>query len=285
METRVATPDGVELYVRVTGSGAPVIVPLACWNEEYEALADRNQIILYDPRGRGQSSPASAGCVGFDVDVRDLESVREHLDLEMVALIGWSYYGAVVARYAMQNPERVARLALVGSLPVRAGSLFRAIQEEQNARLQAVAPELMREMATGAPHPPDRLQAFWSAFVQVRSAVQPPWPARKSRPSQYANERPELSFPLIGAAMRSLGDWDWRKDAHAVDAPALVIDGAADILPHESCREWLAALPNARAIVMNGVGHFPSVEHPEAFFSVLREFLLGDWPAACSPSL
>jgi 3-oxoadipate enol-lactonase len=242
-------------------------------------------VILYDPRGRGQSSAIEAGCISFDADIRDLETIREHLDLEMIALIGWSYFGGVVARYAMQYPERTARLVLVGSSPVRAGSFFRAAQEEQNARLQAIAPELMREMASGAAQTPERLSAFWNAFLQTRSFVKPPWTAQTSRPSQYANEQLGRAFPLIAAAMRSMGDWDWRTDARAIDAPTLVIDGEADILPYEACREWLEALPNARAIVMEGVGHFPSCEAPERYFALLHEFLLGDWPEACTSSL
>jgi 3-oxoadipate enol-lactonase len=285
MDTRITAPDGTELFVRVVGTGAPVIVPLASWCEEFEALGGRNQVILYDPRGRGRSSPIHAACVSFERDVADLECVRAHLDLEMVARIGWSYFGGVVARFAMQHPEYVARLIMVGGTPVRAGSFFRAVQEEQNARLQAAAPELMREMASGALQTPKRLREFTEVFLQIRSGVKPPWPARKSRPSELENEQPERVMPLIAAAMRSMGDWDWREDARAIDAPALLIDGSADILPYEACREWLAALSNARAVVMEGVGHFPAYEDPERFFALVNEFLLGDWPAACTTSL
>jgi pimeloyl-ACP methyl ester carboxylesterase len=285
MDMRLATSDGAELFVRVVGSGAPVVVPLACWCEEYETLADRNQVVFYDPRGRGRSSAIESGCASFDADIQDLERVREHLDLEMFVPIGWSYFGGVVARYAMLYPERIARLVLVGSTPVRAGSFFRAVQEEQNTRFHSAAPELMLELASGAEHTPGRLGALWDAFLQTRSFVKPPWPAKKSRPGDLENERLERAFPLIAAAMRSMGDWDWRSDARAVDAPALVIDGAADILPYEACREWLAALPNARAIVMEGAGHFPSFETPERFFAVVREFLMGDWPESCTSSL
>jgi pimeloyl-ACP methyl ester carboxylesterase len=284
METRLATPDGLELFVRTIGSGAPLIMPLACWSEEFDVLADSSQLVLYDPRGRGQSSPIDAACVGFERDIADLELVREHLDLDMVALIGWSYFGGVVARYAMRHPDRIARMVLIGSTPVRAGSFFRAVQEEQAARFQREAPNLMREMSSGAPTR-EQLQAWSDAFHRTRSAVKPPWPNRRSRPSQYANEQVERAMPLIGAALRSMGDWDWREDARAIDAPVLVVAGEADILPYEACREWLAALPNVRAVVMPGVGHLPSIEAPDRFFPLLREFLMGDWPAACLTSL
>ena len=116
--------DGAKLFVRVIGSGAPVIVPLASWCEEFDALADRNQVILYDPRARGRSSSIDAACASFERDVADLETVREHLDLDMAAFVGWSYFCSVVARYAMLHPAYVARLALVGATPVRAGSFL-----------------------------------------------------------------------------------------------------------------------------------------------------------------
>jgi proline iminopeptidase len=273
METRVATPDGAELYVRTIGSGAPVIVPLACWCQEYETLAGNNQVVLYDPRGRGRSSPLVCGCVSFEADVRDLECVREHLDLDMFALVGWGYYGGVAARYAMLYPEYVARMALVASTPVRGGSLFRAVQEEENARLQCSAPELMREMASGAPYTSERMRAFWDALVRTRTAAPP-----RRFPFHLENERPENALTLVAAAMRSRGDWDWSADARAIDAPVLAIGGAADVLQDVVCREWVKALPNARAIVMEGVGHFPWLEAPNRYFEILHQFLLGDWP-------
>ena len=39
-----------------------------------------------------------------------------------------------------------------------------------------------------------------------------------------------------------------------------------------------AAMPNARLLELKGVGHFPYVEDPEAFFAAVDRFLRGDWP-------
>ena len=63
------------------------------------------------------------------------------------------------------------------------------------------------------------------------------------------------------------------QDAARIQSPVLVIDGAADIMPEQATAEWIAALPKARAVVMEGVGHFPSYEAPERFFAILDEFL------------
>jgi len=71
----------------------------------------------------------------------------------------------------------------------------------------------------------------------------------------------------------SLGDWDWRPALHAVKAPALVIHGKLDFLSVESAREWAAALPNPRLLLLDGSGHFPYVEVPERFFTAVEAFL------------
>jgi proline iminopeptidase len=66
-------------------------------------------------------------------------------------------------------------------------------------------------------------------------------------------------------------------------APALVIHGTADPLPVPSARQWAAALPNGRLLLLEGVGHFPYVEVPERFFAAVEEFLLGRWPMGAQP--
>lgn len=48
----------------------------------------------------------------------------------------------------------------------------------------------------------------------------------------------------------------------------------------EAAREWAEFLPNARVFKMEGVGHFPSPENPDLFFSTLENFLCGNWPTS-----
>ena len=61
-------------------------------------------------------------------------------------------------------------------------------------------------------------------------------------------------------------------------APALIIHGAADWLPTAGGREWAAALPDAEFLLLPGVGHFPYLEAPKAFFAAIDTFLRGSWP-------
>ena len=260
IELRIRVEEGTYVHVRVIGSGPPVIVPLACWCEEYDVLASSNKLVLYDPRGRGQSSAVGVEQVSFEADLKDLELVQAALNLTPAALIGWSYFGGVVARYAMLHPQRVSRLVLVGGTPVRGGEFMAAVMREQARRLGDIKP--------------DNPAAFWDAFVQTRSGQQPPWPGQRSKPSQYENEKPERVFPLVTKAMASMCDWDWRSEAKRIQCPVLVVEGSEDILPREAAAEWTAALPDARSLILEGVGHFPSLEDPGRFFPAVGKFLL-----------
>lgn len=69
-----------------------------------------------------------------------------------------------------------------------------------------------------------------------------------------------------------------RSGLKQVHAPTLAVHGAADPIRLASAIEWATALPNARLVVMPGVGHFPYLEAPEAFFAAVEGFLRGQWP-------
>lgn len=59
-----------------------------------------------------------------------------------------------------------------------------------------------------------------------------------------------------------------------LDLPALLVWGMAD--PAFGPRElgiWQAALPQARTVELDGVGHFPQEEAPDAVLAALRDFL------------
>jgi 3-oxoadipate enol-lactonase len=63
-----------------------------------------------------------------------------------------------------------------------------------------------------------------------------------------------------------------------VTAPTLVIAGALD--PARPPAEAVAAgIPHARLAIVDGVGHTPHLEAPDAFVALVTEFLLEDLPA------
>lgn len=273
MENYIETEPGICLSYRESGQGRQtVLMPLAAFTADFEILARGRRVIRYDPRGRGKSSAIEVEQASFENDLADLDAVRDRLGLERVALIGWSYYAGVVARYAMVHPQHVERLVTVGGMPLCGAGWTSALQESA-ARMSAL-PADVKQRQEEAQRSGDRL-ALWRSMMEVfrhtRMGRDPVRPLPENL-DQYPNERMAYVIPRVTRNLESMGDWDWRADAAKLPVPALIVEGDADLCP-ESAREWAATLPNAKLFWMDGVGHFPMYEDPERFFAAIEEFL------------
>jgi hypothetical protein len=83
-----------------------------------------------------------------------------------------------------------------------------------------------------------------------------------------------VPFLAYRQALGMLTDGDFFADAPKVQAPALVIAGSADkAAPPASSRAAAKALKSARYVEIAGVGHYGSLEDPDAFNATLAAFL------------
>ena len=111
--------NDVEHHVQVLGQGPPVVMAhglitgsLATWfYTTAPALAATHQVMLYDLRGHGRSARTSTG---YDTEtlVNDLAALTQSI-AEPMTLVGHSYGALIALKYALQYPEKVARLVLV----------------------------------------------------------------------------------------------------------------------------------------------------------------------------
>jgi len=133
----VTTADGVELFYQKFGEGAQVVVaPGGMYLAgEFPRLAEARTVVLFDQRGRSRSAPlASTESLGIRYEVSDLEAVRQSLGFQRISLIGWSYMGLVVAKYALEHPDRVDRVIQVGPIPPRRFPYLSQYQQELTRR-------------------------------------------------------------------------------------------------------------------------------------------------------
>jgi 3-oxoadipate enol-lactonase len=111
-----------DLWYEESGSGQPVVllhegvVDSRIWDPVLPVLNERYRVIRYDQRGFGRS-PLPDGPYSV---VEDLVSVLDASGVERAALVGCSRGGGISLTTAIERPERVAALVLVGSgLPGR----------------------------------------------------------------------------------------------------------------------------------------------------------------------
>lgn len=277
----LTTPDGRNLAWHEQGSGPPLLLhpggpgfsshPFALQPE----LAAERTVLTLDQRGTGESDrPADPMSYDLEHYAGDIESLREHLGLEQLDLIGHSFGGFVAINWAGNHPDRVGRLVLAGAVP-------RFTDEIRQARI---------ERAMGHQDEP----YFRDAMDALQKQQSGDYSSDEELGALY--ERAGRVFVLHGidleAIARSLGEsgtnadavrhfneriaptMDQRELLARIEAPTLLITG--DLDPFRlSMDEMSAALPNSTRTLIPGADHFVLLE-PEnrpAWTRAILDFL------------
>ena len=276
---RLSTADGLELHYECRGAGADaLIVPAASWlARDMDALAPGRRVVFYDIRGRGYSSAIhDEELLGLEKDVDDLEHLRAELGIGRMALLGWSYHGAISARYALAHPERVERMILVGPTAPAEHPYWMEFLENFGRQVDPACLQRLDEGRRQGLKEKDPLawcRAVHEAFFLVYVADAASLKRMKSCPCVEPNLDADRVNDQGRRILEKLGKYDWRDEFRALETPTLLIHGAEDPVVVSGTEEWCRILPNARLIVWEGVGHMPWIEVPERFFTAVNRFL------------
>jgi len=120
-EREIAAAAGVTLAADDNGDGIPVVLLHGLTaSRRYVVMGSHalqragHRVIAYDARGHGASSPAAAPDAYRYADLgADLGAVLDAFELERVLLAGVSMGAHTSLRLALEQPERVAALAII----------------------------------------------------------------------------------------------------------------------------------------------------------------------------
>ena len=188
------------------------------------------------------------------VDYRQF--VRDRLPPEPVALIGTSLGGRVALELALETPERVAALVLVG--PGLDGHQW---SNELDAFWQEEEQALERGDLDAAAEANVRVWLADDAAPEARALV-----AEMQRNAFVLQQGQDMRMaPLDPPASTRLSD---------VAVPTLVVTGDEDIRDiHEIADKLATEIPGAERARIPGSGHLPSLERPDDFDRVVLAFL------------
>ena len=276
---------GVDLFVRRTPArsedGEPALYVHGLggastnWTDLADLLADRLDGEAVDLPGFGHSGPVRRSGYSPLGHARTVISLLEHRGRGPVHLFGNSLGGAVSVVVAAIRPDLVRSLTLVSpalpSLRPRRGSdvtlpllLLPGLSRLVERRLAALPPErrarAVVELCFADPSTvPDN--RFAEAVEEVVRRRDLPWAMEAFTASLRG-----LALSYATPGERSL----WRYAA-SVRAPTLVVWGTEDrLVPVSLAPRAARAIPDARLLVLTGVGHVAQLEAPEP---VARAFL------------
>src|SRR3989442_5532196 len=124
VSTRTVRAGGRELFVAEAGQGAAVVLlhgggpgatGLSNYSRNIDALAQRFRVIVPDLPGYGRSSKRVDGGDPFGFLAGSVRELLDELQIDRAHLVGNSYGGAAALRLALDTPQRVERMVLLGA--------------------------------------------------------------------------------------------------------------------------------------------------------------------------
>jgi proline iminopeptidase len=272
-EARV-TVRGVELFTRRVGEGPPAVVlhggPGAHHDyllPAFDALAEGRELLYYDQRGGGRSPVARDVPVGWSEHVADLDALRAEWGLERLTLVGYSWGGLLALLYALEQPGRVERLALVSPAPTwrAARDQFEQVFARRNVDPAfQEARRILRESGLRERDP----AAFQQRIFELSVAPYFYDPARATELTPF-----RVTGRTQQEVWQSLGDYDLRPRLPLLGpVPSCILHGENDPIPVNAARP-AAELIGAEFHPVARCGHVPYVEAFEEFRSTVGSFL------------
>lgn len=254
----------IDIAYTTMGDGPPLVAIMGLtgsrhhWGGFAERFANDHRIVTFDNRGVGETS-APPGPYSTAQMAEDTLGWLDDLGIETAVIFGVSMGGMIAQELALRAPERVTKLVL-------GCTSFGG--------------------ASAVPPTPEALAAFASiGKVSAEVAVRRLFEVNFSE--RFIAEHPEVVEELVrhGVTQRmsKLGyrgqlaavvTHDTASRVSAIRSPTLLLTGDADRLIPAANSELLAAsIPNARVVVLEGVGHMFWIEAPDAAEKAIREFL------------
>jgi sigma-B regulation protein RsbQ len=254
--------------VRITGSGSQPMMfshGFGCdqnmWRFVAPAFARTHRVVLFDHVGAGHSDlsaydKAKYGSLqGYADDVREI--CRE-LGLEDVVFVGHSVSAMIGILAAIREPERFAKLVLVGPSPryvddegyaggFKRGDiegLLDSLDDNYLGWSKAMAPVIM-----GNPERPELAEELANSFCRTD---------------------PHIARDFARVTFLS----DNRADLRLLRTPSLILQCSQDVIAPLPVGEYLSrALPDSKLVVMKATGHCPNLSAPAETIAAIEAFV------------
>lgn len=193
----------------------------------------------------------------------DLASLAHEISTvvpDHAVILGWSLGGLVALQLALTQPERLAKLVLVGTTP-----RFACGPDWEHGVEAAVVQRFAADLARDYDRALMRFLLLQAGRLTHARSL-----ARGLSAHIASCGRPAPQVLELG--LRLLLSTDMRNSLHRVHTPVHIIHGALDRLIPPGAAKYLAThLPTARLTMLPLAGHAPFVAQADTFAALLRQ--------------
>ena len=286
----VSLPDGAEVHYRDEGNpDGPAIYmfhgglgSLHNWESWVDELGDDFRLVSLDFPAHGLTGRIPSDIYMRSVMVETARQLAEHIGLQQFSIAGNSMGGGIALQYALQYPEKVQSLILIGSEGVpNSDEGYDASQFTDEKPLAPDDPgftkvSFLEDVMTRF-YPSSAIKDVLTAIVGNKELLTNAFVERYGRiirheGNRYANT---LMFRQLTELLANPRDLEPR--LKEITVPVLYLHGAEDrTVPEKIARRFVAFLPNSELQIYEGVGHMAMIEKPKETAADVRAFLMGN---------
>jgi pimeloyl-ACP methyl ester carboxylesterase len=229
-----------EQLVLVHGSGCSA----DSWRYQVTGLARDFEVMAPDLPGHGAS--ASAGDPSIELYAVTVRKVLQRLGARRVFLAGHSMGGAVALQVALERPDLLKGLILIGT--------------SAYLDTMALTPDILLWAVAAVPH------KFKGMFFSSRVA-----------PEALAVAREDVrrcSLEAILGDLSACRRYDFRGRLRRLTLPTLILCGVDDLITPARHSRWLhKEIAGSVLVMIEGAGHMLPLESPQQVNAAIRDFI------------
>ena len=243
--------DDIRLYYETHGEGPVILLTHGysatsqMWRGQIGALSTKNQVVVWDMRGHGQSDyPDDIGAYSEETTVGDMVAILDALEARTAIVGGLSLGGYMSLAFHLRHPERVRALLIIDTGP---GYRKDEAREGWNQNALKTAERFEKE-----------------GLRQLQGA---------SRERATATHRNAEGLAMAARGMLTQRDARVINSLPEIRVPSLVLVGDRDT-PFLAAADYMAAkIPNAAKVVLRDAGHASNIDQPAAFNDAVENFI------------
>ncbi len=240
------------------------------------AIEDDRPLIMYDQIGCGNSYiEGHPEMFNADVWMEELMSLREHLSLDEVHILGQSWGGMLAIWYAIEKqPEGVKSFILSSTLS--SAKLWRKEQYRRISYMPSAMQEAIRKADEANDYTSKEYLAALDVFMESYCAgkfteADPECLTRpkKSGTESYIVGWGQNEFTPTG----TLSHYEFTDRLHEIKQPCLITSGQIDLCSPFIAKTMYDGIENSAWELFAYSRHMPFVEENEKYVNVLKEWL------------
>jgi pimeloyl-ACP methyl ester carboxylesterase len=246
---------GVDTWYDEAGQGEPLVLlhggmcTNETWGAQIPAFSERFRTLAPERRGHGHTADVEGPLTYGDM-AADTIGFLDAVAGGPAHLVGWSDGGIIGLLVAIERPDLVRKLVVIGTNYDTAGVVPEA--EEMFAQMTPDGPGMAGLRGLYETHSPDGPEH---------------WPVVFGKFIEMARREPHIAVD----------------DLARISAPTLVLIGDDDMVSLEHTASLYRAIPNGELAVVPGTSHTVLMEKPELMNRIVLDFLTQERAATMLP--